>query len=417
MRRLVMATVMAGLSSIGDATYATDYTWAPYARSMMRIEDNIRGATVNPERAWGFDLGGGLNLKAQNDTLSSELIPRFNVRRFAIGDNLNADEYSVAFNNDWLQERYSTGLDVSYIRDSTLTSETTDNGGLRQDVTDRDSVSIQPSLTWFTTDKLSVQTSFAYNDVSYIDAGNTGYEDYRYLLGSLGANYLWRENLSIFSNFFVTDFAVSGGQSTTRSYGGQTGATWQWPDQLKLSGALGWISSSIDFLDQRFVVVADPVPRIALVSFPAQASSSGPIASVTIEKNFELTQAKFDYSRQVSPSGRGSQSTADRIALHVERRMDDRTSLLFDGLHEMRTAQSEAISGLPSGSIFDLNRDYSEVRGGIRYRIAREWSTSFAYRFAHRSNTGTSRVFTADSNSIYLTLEFYGLPHQFNFGF
>jgi hypothetical protein len=402
---------MAGLSSVSGAGHATDFSWAPSARTAMRLDDNVRGASRDAEAAVGFDIGGGVGLKAQNDTFASELIPKFNLRRFVVGSNLDADEYSVALNNDWLRERYTAGLDVSYIRDSTLSSEATDTGGTRNDVTDRDAISVQPSASYFLTDKLALQTSFLFNDVSYVNAGNTGFFDYRYLQGSAGANFAWRNDLTFFANFFVSDFDVKSLKSRTRNYGGQTGATWKWDESLEVSGALGWIAADISFVDQRVVIIADPFLRFALQEFPVEAATDGPIASVTIRKSWDSLQSRFDYTRQVSPSGRGSQSTSDRMALVIEKKLSDLLSLQFDGVYEMRSAEGQS-AGLDIRGR-DLNRNYSEVRGMIRYRLSQEWSISANYRHGRSQSTNLNSSSTANMNALYLAIEFNGLPNTF----
>ncbi len=379
----------------------------------MRLDDNIRGASQNGEEAVGFDMGGGVSLKAQNDSITSEIFPRFNLRRFAVGEDLDADEYSVAFNNDWLQPYYTTGLDFSYVRDSTLTTELTD-AGRQNDVTNRNSISVQPSASYFLTDKLALQSSFMFNDVTFIDAATSGFFDFRYLQGSAGISYKWREDLTTFANFFASDFDVTDQNSTTRTYGGQTGATWIWDETFELSGALGWVASDIQFTEQQLALAFNPT-RIVIVDVPAQASAAGPIASVTLRKVFDKTVAKFDYSRQVSPSGRGSQSTADRISLALERKLSDNLSLLFDGLHEMRSAQSQEVN--PGLGVQDLNRDFSELRGAVRYRLTKLWTLGASYRHAHSQSNNLNSSFSADVNTVFLTVDYNGLPNTFWNGF
>ncbi len=392
---------------------AFDFTWTPTARTAMRLDDNIRGASENGEDAFGFDMGGGVSLKAQNEELTSEIFPRFNLRRFVIGDNLDADEYSVAFNNDWLQPYYATGLDFSYVRDSTLTTEATDFG-LQNVVTNRDSINVQPNATYFLTDELALQSSFSFNDVAYIDAAGSGFFDYRYLQGSAGLSYQWRDDITTFANFFASDFNVKDQNSKTRTYGGQSGITWIWDETLEISGAMGWVASNISFTEQQLTLAFNPT-RLVVLDIPAEASTAGPIASVTIRKIFDTAVAKFDYSRQVSPSGRGSQSTADRITLALERRLTDNLSLLFDGLHEMRSAQSQDIG--PGLGARDLNRDYSEVRGAIRYRVSKAWTLGASYRHGRSQSTNLNSSSTADINTVFLTVDYNGLPNTFYNGF
>lgn len=398
------ATLAALGIGLGVPSHAAEFTYSPLARAVMRLDDNIRGSSVDQESAWGFDVGGGVLLKAQTEALKSELTPRFNVRRFIVGDDLDTEEYSVNANNDWLQERYALGLDVSYARDSTLTAEATDSGR-RNDVKDRDTVALSPSASWYVTDRLTATGTFFFTDVAYLDAANTGLVDYDYMQASTGASYLWRENAQVFASFFVSQFRTPDLDGKTLSFGGQTGMTWRWSETLETTGSLGWIASDIEFVQQELAIAVDPLPRVVVLDVPSEASASGPIAAVSIRKEFETVEAKFDYTRQVSPSGRGSQSTADRIALNLKKRLSDRLSLLFDGLHEIRTAEGDL-------QIRDLNRDYSELRGTVRYRVTRELVALASYRFGHRQSTSGTSDNTADSNSVFLTLVLTGMPKK-----
>lgn len=423
------APALLALAASAPLAQAMDFSWAPFAKAETRMYDNVRGVSdrnvrQNAEAAWGFDTGGGVNLKAQSETLTSELLPRFNFRRFVIGDNLDADEYQVAFNNDWLQERYALGLDVSYIRDSTLTNEFDETGAFRVDVTNRDSVLLNPTAIWFMNDRTAVNGGFFYNDVSYVDAEGTGFVDYEYKQGTAGINHRWRDNATVFGNFYLSEFQaaddgnrLNGNQeSKTRSYSGMAGMTWQWDPTLETTGAVGWIASDLEFFDTALALVLTPAPAIVVLSTPAEASASGPLAQVNIRKTFDTLVARFDYSRQVSPSGRGSQSRADRLALNVEKRLSPQFSLVFVGTYDIRSTEAENI-GAGAGTAAVLNRDYAELLGSVRYRINQEWSVSATYRHGYRQSTNLNFSQSAHTNVFLLAVNFNGLPNPFNPGF
>ena len=414
MRRFSIGAFIASACLTSSITCATDFTYAPSAKTRLGLSDNIRGATSGSEGAIGFDMGANIDLKAQSQTLTSEVIPAFNVRRFAAGRNLDADEYSVTINNNWLQESYTTGVNFSYARDSTLSTLATERG-FRNDVTDRDTVSVQPSAVWYATDKIAMNVSGLFNDVSYLSAATAGFVDYRFLQGSSGFTYLFRENAQTFANFFVTDFDAPSQQSKTRSYGGQAGLTWRWDPTFETTGAVGWISSNIEFVDRQLALVLVPFPQITTILIPRSTSTSGPIANVNIRKAFESMVAKFDFSRQVSPSGRGSESSADRMALQVEKRLSDQLIIRVEGIYEIRTAQAaDVIVG--SGGI-DLNRDAAELRGSVRYQFAPQWALSAGYQFGHSVDANVNSSASVTINSVNFIIEYNGLPKTFWDGF
>ena len=397
------------LMGIGAGS-AAEYTWAPQARSETRVDDNIRVRAENGHGAWGFDTGAGVALSAKWPTFTSLLTPRFNVRRFAIGDNLDSESYFVDFNNAWSRETLTSKLDFSYSRDSTLVQEATDIGALEQ-VKDRDSIRVNPSLDWTITERWSAQASFLFNDVAYLDAENTGLTDYRYVQGSTGGTYAFDATTQFFGTFFVSDFETPDTGGHTRSYGVQTGASKVIDPTLSISAAGGYIRSDIEFTSQQLTLVFDPAPRLVVVGTPGSASSGGPIASVTIRKDFEGLRTEFDYVRQVSPSGRGAQSSSDEMSLRATKDLSRRLSLVFLGSYEMRATEADQ-------TFTALDRDLTQLRGDIRYRLSEEWTVNASYRFRHRESArGETDTRTADSNAVFLSVNFNGNPHTLTQGF
>lgn len=402
----MLVLIAAGCTTVG----AVDVTWAPQATASTHLHDNVRGAATGEEAALGFDVGAGVDFEAKSESITSSLIPRFNVRRFPIGENLDADEYFVKFNNEWKRETVTTDLKFDYARDSTLINEATDTGVIG-DVKNRDSVTLNPSISWAINDKYSAQTSFLFNSVAYLDATNSGLIDYQYLQGSTGVTYTIDPTTQIFGNFFVSDFRTPDISGKTRTYGGQAGLAKVLTETFDITAALGYVSSDIQFLDQQLALVFDPLPRIVLVTVPNEVTSTGLIANVSLRKKFENINAKFDYTRQVSPSGRGAQSSSDRLELRADQRITQRLTLNFDGSYEMRATEGNR-------TITALDRDITTLTWSARYRLNEQWGLSFTYRFSHRTSNQTLQTSAvANSNAVFLALDLNGLARPLFDGF
>jgi hypothetical protein len=392
---------------------AVDITWKPAAHEMMRLEDNVRGASENKEGAWGFETGAGVDLNAKADWFSSQLHPLVNIRKFAIGDDLDADEYGVKFNNQLIQARSVSGLDFSYNRDSTLATEERNLGetdvGLVNAVKNRDAILVSPRFIYAFSDRLNSETFASYNDVKYQDAQGTGLIDYQYVSASTGLRYQWRDNAELSSRFIVSDFRAPDVDSTTRNYSQEVELTWRWSETFETSGMIGWIQSDVSFsvFEQRLVLI--PIPRFIPVKVDRAATRGGPVASANIRKKFDQFSAQLRYDREVSPSGQGQQSSSDRISANAVRPVTDRVSLVLDGIYEMRTSETE---GLGAGIAGDLNRDYYEVKASLRYQLKKEWGVSATYRYGHRESTGAGTVFVADMNTFFVIVDYKGVEKK-----
>lgn len=374
---------------------AWNYSVTPVVRSSMRVDDNIRGASRNEEAAWGFDNGATVNMQAANEIITSTLIPRVNLRRFIIGEDLDADEYGVTFNNLWRQERFRYGLDFNYARDSTLSTEATDSG--RQNtVIDRDGITVHPTVSYLFSDKLVVQASYMYNSVAYLTTNTDDFIDYQYQMVDVSLSYQWWENLELFASMSFSYFDSGSGFSITRSYSGRAGATYHWDETLEITGAVGWVDSNVKF--HEFVESLPPLP--------AHGASNGPLASANIQKKFDQAVATLDFVRQVSPTGRGAQSSTDRISSSYLYNFTDRFSTRADFIYDMQSADGASFGG--STTAASLNRDYLEFVGTVRYKLSPFWQMSTSYHHPIRKSTNSEFSSTAQSNSVYVTVEYSG---------
>lgn len=400
-RRLIGALLL----SMSAGCLALDLSWQPQVRVGIRSTDNVRWSSEEHEAALGFDNGGGLQLKAEADEWKSELSPSFNFRRFGIGDNLDADEYGVKSQHQWMPIDFlQTTLQADYQRDSTLTSELTD-AGRQNDVALRDTLNLAPGVTWLVDEDDYLSANYAYSDVSFASAGDRGLVDYTYQQVTLGATHIYNDQLKVYLSPNVSLFDVPDVGSTTWTYGGKVGVNYVFAPDFAVDLGVGYAQSNIRFREQFVAVDPSRVPPFVLVTRNSTSSTGGPIASATFKKNFEYVRTKLDFNRQVSPTIRGAQSRSDEIVLTAERDITPRLLVGFRGAYDMRSAEEENVGG----SISELNREQALLGGSIAYRLTREITLRSEYRFI-RQNFGedTNPVYV---NALFLNLFYTGDPH------
>lgn len=389
---------------------AYDVTAAPTAKVEMRLDDNIRGRSDEPESAWGFDTSAGVEVAAASETYRSMIYPRVNVRRFVTGKNLDTEEYFVDFENELIRESVVSRLDFSFRHDSTLATEATDIGLLDQ-VRDRELILINPSMDWRILEHWVLQTNFSYSDVKYIDAENTGLIDYRYLSGSVGFYHEVSDTAQAFGTFFVSDFSTPDLGGSTRNYGVQSGLTKKMSKNLDVTASVGRIWSEIEFRERQLRLVFDPFPRFVPVFSTGQEASSGTIAALSLEQRFRDVVLDFDYSRQVSPTGRGAQGTTDEILMRVARQLSPRLTVVAIGKHEIRTTEGDLNN-------FALDRDLTSATGELHYKLTETLTFVGRYRFRFRKSTqDENNPITSAENAIFLAVKYSGNPRNLLNGF
>lgn len=395
---------------------ALDLSWQPQLRLGTRATDNLFSRSGDEEAAWGFDTGGGLRLQAMSPEWQSTITPAFNFRRFAFGENADADEYNVRTQHQWaFNERALATLNVDYVRDSTLTTEVTDFGRINSAV-NRDTVMVNPGIVLALDERTQVNLGFMFSDVAFEAAQGSGFVDYDYKQATTQVNHAYNEALTFFATAYVSGFRTpdTGGSSFT--YGGQGGVTHRYSETLEGDFAVGYTTSDIDFLEQRVTgfqfIGFDPVtgtplflPIVALVE--SNASNSGPIASANIRKTFDRTRAELIYARAVSPSTGGAQTLSDDIQLTVEHDLSARLKVGLRGGYNMRSTESDDLQF----SARQLNRNQALVGGNITYRFTRETAIVASYRFIWNELDDPSR--SIYGNTVFMTLTYNGEPQHY----
>lgn len=401
------------------AAYAAfDLSWRPQMQLGTRATDNLRTTINNPEAAWGFDMGGGLQLELESSTLRSRITPAFNFRRFVIGEGADADEYEVRTSTQWTySERVSAAIDLDYIRDSTLSTELTD-AGRQTAVSNRDTINVAPSFNILFTERTSLNVGFFYSDVQFEQLPGTPFSDYEFKQVNGTLTHVLTERLSVFVNSYVSEFRTPRTNGKSLTYGGLTGANFRYSDTLEADFGVGYVQSEIDFqtTTTRLQLAVDPnsgqliVVPVA-VTTPQSTTESGPIARGSIRKIWSpLLDSELSYNRSVTPTVFGAQSVIEDILLSFERDITSRFRGLFRGGYNMRSAETDAIAGQQG----NLNRNQVLLVAGVRYRITQEMSVGATYRFIYNDLEDLDA--SSYNNGLFVNFIYNGEPNSY-YGF
>ncbi len=409
-RAALAAAMSAACAAWMPPAGALDLSWQPQLRVGTRATDNVLWSSDDQEAALGFDNGGGMIVKAEAQDWRSTVTPTFNFRRYAIGENLDADEYSARSQHQWFAtERLQLGANLDYVRDSTNSTELTDAGN-RNQISNRDTITAQPNITFLVDERTSVNGSYLYQDVSFDNTGNGQLVDFTFQQFTLGGTHLLTDEIRLFVTAFASEFETPDTNSKTRTYGGQGGAGYQFSEDFSVEGAVGYVTSDIEFQTSFLALDLGPPPRIVLVTEQDETSTSGPIASASIQKSFEYLRTRLDYVRRVTPSIRGSQQLEDDILLSVERDISSLWRIGLRGGYNMRSAESQDVEvGLNQLRVDDLNRDQVSAGSWVSYQFTTEITVRAEYRFAKNSfaNEQQDSIY---NQSLFITLSYDGEP-------
>jgi len=396
--RPVLGAVAGSLFATGSA--ALELTVMPEFDLGSRATNNVLFTESDTQDALGFNTGGRMAVTAESALYRSSISPSVNFQRFAVGDDLDADEFGVRSQHQWQATEAITGtLQADYTQDSTLSNELTD-AGRRNSVGNRNTLNLAPGLVYAFDALTQLNASFSHTDITTDTPSSEGLEGYTYQVASVGVSRLISSELQGFATGFANWFDVPSQRSGTVTYGMQTGLVWQFDAHTRLELGAGYLTSDVDYVDLVPALIFNPSPQIILLEQARQTETGGPIASFGLTHQFERTRVDFRFSRQVSPTLRGSQSLTDSLTWQLTYDWSEELSLSVSADYAMVSAQTDVLQQAAN----DLNRDQFNVSGAVSYQLTQNLRLRGEYRY-QTSENGSSRA-TADGHNVALSLNY-----------
>ncbi len=385
-----LLVVFAGLIVLAGPLPAAEYSLAPHVSLQTRFNDNIRMTTRPHDNVLGVILDAEADIGVATPRSSLSITPRMRKSNYTSKDKLDSVNWFMDLNaSHALSERHYLGLSANYDIESTLTSELLDTG-LTQTTKDRTTRSINPNYTFVYSDRDSIQMAYGYTKVQYADGLGSGLVDYTYRLVSANGIHQLNDTDSVSLLLYTTRFETPQTRSRTRSYAAQASVSRQFSETLQGTIGFGLIHSRFKFL-QASLPFGLPVT--------VESSATGKLFQFNLEKDWERSKLEASLTRNVSPSGRGSQSTTDELILKGSHRLAETLSGHIELRYSERKGEGDAIN--PA-----LDSTLSMISARLRWRFSPYWSVIGAYRY-HRTKF-TTATSAADSNALLLTLRYDG---------
>jgi hypothetical protein len=398
---------------------ADEYSFTPSINFSTEFDDNKR-LTPNPhDSVFGglLDVSGQFGIATETSTL--HLSPRARIARYTEytekvenakqKTDLDYESFYVDFGGKRTFDRLVLGMQGNYTRDTTLTSELagtgTGTGLLTNQV--RQSISINPSISYELSERNLVSLGGGYTEVTYEDTDATGLANYTSQTVNLSDTHQVTEKDQLTGSLFVSRSDVpehtqsKDGPFTTRSssladnVGAQLAYSHAFSETLKGDVGAGFIVSDLEFT-QSTLFDGAPIGPPATI----RETDIGPLFDASITKKFETTTLMGSYGRSVSPSGFGSQSTQDAVRLTATHDLTERldSGMFFDYVsNEFQGGQNTNLNS---------SRDYLRVETRLRYSLSPFWSLAAAYIYSRQEFGSTVNAETPESNAGMITLTY-----------
>lgn len=353
----------------------------------LRIKDKVSSAEAS------FSPSAIFSVATPTSGVSGDV--RFDFRRYEADSNLDDNNSRIEVSSFHNLERTRLGLDLNFIKDTTLDSQL-DTTGLAVGRVRRQSISASPNWRYNFNERTSLNASYNYNDVEYKNSGGTGFVNFT--VNSAQASLIHVVNERATASFTLSRSSSDNDndvESTNTNI--QASSTYRFSQTLSASLSVGARRTETDFsqTSQVPIFVGDTIIFVPLTQ-DISNSSSGFTFSSKIAKTFLRGQTALSASRNISNDINGRPIETTRLGSTSQYRFSDTlsTSLKLDAYNS--TSENNIGQG--------LDRNYYTATPEFGWKFRKFWRLSGSYRY--RLQTFDSSSGEAKQNAAYLTLTY-----------
>jgi len=331
----------------------------------LTIDDEVSSAEVK--------LSPSAIFSVETPTSGSSGNLRFDFRRFE--DDSDLDDNNVRFitSSYHRMERSELGLDLDFIKDTTLDSQL-ENTGLVLDRVDRRLINIGPSWTYNLDERTNARFGYTYNDVKYDDSDETGFVDFHINSGEASLQRVLNERT-------VASITLSHSQSNndndveSKNTNLQGGASYRFSETLSASLFVGVRHTKADFSQSSLIpiFVGDIIIGFIPLNEDVSRSDWGNTFSGSLTKDFLRGQTGLSASRDISNDINGVPIEVARVRWNNLYRFSETLSANLN----LEFYRSETNNNARD----DLNRDYYQIEPRFNWDFQQFWRISGSYRY------------------------------------
>ncbi len=368
---------------MANASGATEYRVGGHLRLEANHDSNLlmsEPAQSSAGHLAAARLDAGMNSETTNANVDLTLLSR----RYGM-EGLDSDDQTLNVRTRHQWQRSAIGLDLSGVRNSTLTSELLDSGRVGS-AGRHEQYTITPYAEYQISehDLLILRASFI--DSRYLD---DGYVDYQYWNSSLLWSHALNERLSTFAQLVYSDYqsdtivAAAGQSYDTRSteWGLLLGGEYQISETLTLSLMAGRSrnESTPSVQDPADVCsFAEEFELLPLFPLCTLEESTSKLTTIDGSLSWRTTRNTLStrISRRTQPSSVGYVQVSEQLDLEWSHRLFEQGTL-----SAKVTVGNNEVSGNYPSNRFNPSRDYHYGTLTYGHQLDEHWSLQCSYQY------------------------------------
>ena len=395
--------VFVGLAILLLPHVSTALEWSaqPSVTVGSTVNDNINLVPGPHDTVWASTISPQVTLNASSARSTSSGRAQINRLDYFSNSALSRTDGLLDLTFTRQYERSQLSLAGNLTRDSTLESELIQTGVVTTRA-QRTSRTLDPTWSYFITERDVINFGYSYLDVSYGNATTGGLLNYTEEDPSVVLTHAFSEknklNLSLsYSNYKSLNpvsLATNTSQYRFTTTSAQMGFSRELSETLSVSLMAGVhkTDSSIISQDCLFVFnICFPDPNLT----ETNSSNTGSLFKLTLQKAFESSQITSELSRSLQPTADGGEVQTDRLLGGYNAKLSQTVS----GSLNMSLYKTQASTGSRTSN----NSRYYSISPALSWQITEWWSANAFYA---RSVSKPEQGAEAAGNAINLTLNY-----------
>ncbi len=380
------------LTSCGATAQAAEWQIDPTLRFNAGYDDNLRLSTANEVSSAEATFSPSAVFSAKTPTSGISGNVRFDFRRFEDDSDLDDNNTRLDIQTFHDLERSRLGLDLGFIKDTTLDTQLEETG-VAFDRVRRQSITASPNWRYTLSERSSLSANYSYRDVEYKDTSDARFVNYT--LNSA------RTSLTrVMSEKTTAKLTLSGSRSNNDNdvesfnINLQAGGSFRFSNTLSASLFAGARRTETTLSNSRVLFLSGN-DVIGETQRDATSNSSGSTFDASITKTFLRGKIDLSASRNISSDSNGQPIEVTRLSSYNLYRVNETLTVTLD----LSLYSSES-----GNNSINLNREYYQISPGFTWNLKKFWSLSGSYRY--RSQTFGDTKDDATQNAAYLTLTY-----------
>jgi len=396
MRATAHPLMFALLLSFGAVIHAAEWKIDPTLRFRAGYNDNLRLSNVNEISSAEATFSPSAIFSFTTPTSGASGNMRFDFRRFEADSNLDDNNSRFEINSFHNLERSRLGLDLGFIKDTTLDSQL-EATGVAFDRVRRQSITASPNWTYTFNKRTQVSANYSYRDVEYINSNDARFVNYTLNSAQTSLTHVMNEQAT-------ASITLSGSQSDSdndvksTNINLQGSTSYQFNETLSTSLSIGTRRTQTDRsqASRVFILSGNAIIGFIPLTQNVSNSSSGLTFNANITKTFLRGEIGLSASRNISNDFNGEPIEVTRLgATNLYRFSETFSASLNFSFYRSKSNNNIAAR---------LNRDYIQIDPTFSWRLKKFWSLSGSYRY--RKQTFDDIKDAATQNAAYLTLTY-----------